>query len=491
MERLLRRVLVIAACVVVIVSFMPWALPASGLAGSDWTKYLHDNAGSGFTGETAITATNASRLSLRAGWPMHGGLISVQPIVYNNRVFWGSWDGFMNAAPLSGSAYNWSLNFGFNANASCGSAGISSTADIVNVALGQTSAPYLIFGAGGNKGSGGGKAQMVAVDPATGAVQWRTPLADAPDTFMFSSPADYSYMNGSQPMQSVYIGLSSWCDAPLVQGKLVQLDAASGTVQNTFNVVPDGCLGGSIWGSPTIDASDGSLYFVTGNDGTCSSAEPYTFSIVKLRASDLSFVDSWHVPAAEQVVDSDFGSTPTLFKGTVWKGGPLRGLVGVANKNGTYYVFDRANLHQGPMARVSIAKPAEDPFLGGSISPSAWDGKRLYVAGGPAKVGFVNAKGSLRALDPNNLGKPIWSLAMTDGPVLAAVTAAPGIVVVGEGRYTVVVNSATGGTIAMLPVKGYLSSNPATFFGAPTISHGVLYEGDTHGLMYAYSIGGK
>jgi hypothetical protein len=201
-------------------------------------------------------------------------------------------------------------------------------------------------------------------------------------------------------------------------------------------------------------------------------------------------LDSWQVPAIEQIADSDFGSTPTLFKGTVWTGGPLRNLIGVANKNGTYYIFDRANLHQGPMYRVTVAKPSEDPFAGGSISPSAWDGTRVYVGGGPTKIGSLSSKGSVRALNPNNLGKTIWTAALNDGPVLGAVTAAPGIVVACEGKYVVVLNSSNGLVIAKLPVNNFVGST-AMFWGAPSISHGVVYAGDSHGVMYAWSPGGK
>ena len=43
----------------------------------------------------------------------------------------------------------------------------------------------------------------------------------------------------------------------------------TGKVLNTLNLMPHGCLGDGIWGSPAIDASHNVVYFVTGNAATC------------------------------------------------------------------------------------------------------------------------------------------------------------------------------------------------------------------------------
>jgi outer membrane protein assembly factor BamB len=41
------------------------------------------------------------------------------------------------------------------------------------------------------------------------------------------------------------------------------------------DAVPDGCMGSGVWGSPTIDQTDGSAYFVPGDHASCSTPEPY------------------------------------------------------------------------------------------------------------------------------------------------------------------------------------------------------------------------
>jgi polyvinyl alcohol dehydrogenase (cytochrome) len=465
-------------------------------SGNDWPKYLFDNTGSGFTSETLIAPTNAAALAPRSGWPVNTGsqqVISTQPVVVNGLVYWGSWDGLEHATPASGGKDIWSVNLGTSSTPACGHIGVASTPDIANVGT----VPHLFVGGGGSSTSGGGQAQLYALNPATGAVYWRTPLGVAPDHQVWSSPAVYAASDGRT---YVYIGVASFCDVPLVPGQVFQVDAATGVIQHVFNTVPSGCTGAGIWGSPTIDPADGSIYVATGNPGpttsVCTTGEPYAVDLLKLRASDLTLLDSWQVPAAEQVggtvqADSDFGDTPTLFTGTVRPGLSQLNLVGVGNKNGTYYVFNRTSLQGGPLARLKIAKGSADPFSGGTISPSAWDGSLLYIAGGLTSVQGVNFSGSLRAFNPNNLAQPVWTVPFSDGPVLGAVTASPGLAVVGEGPYTVVVQSSNGVILFKHPVNSILTSRPATFVAAPIIAQGALYEGDIYGNLYAYSVAGQ
>ena len=90
---------------------------------------------------------------------------------------------------------------------------------------------------------------MYALDAITGAVLWSTSLGSSPSHFIWSSPAVY---NGS-----VYIGVASYGDCPLVQGQLVQLDATTGAIRHVFPVVPNGCTGAGVWATPAIDAVAG------------------------------------------------------------------------------------------------------------------------------------------------------------------------------------------------------------------------------------------
>src|SRR5437868_2197524 len=537
---------------------------ATSDSAADWTKYLHDNGSTGTTKDGALNLATAPSLKAVAGWPVRLGdrPITTQPIIANGLIYVGAWDGYEYALRPDGSIA-WQQYLGRTKNcyiadavaqaSSPGTvAGIVSTAAVANESVGGTTRSVLYVGGGGNRDAAGATitgvnadAAMIALDALTGEILWRTGLGASPDHLIWSSPAIYH--------GSVYVGVSSFDDCPLVQGKLVKLDAATGAWQATFNTVPTGCEGASIWGSPTIDEAAGAVYVASGNSRPCSIFgpqlgryphtkrgaimlilalaavlvavfwprgwirlgfwlaaagalttatlgayllvgptvsinRPYSVSLIQLDAGDLHVTDSWKVPATDEG-DYDFGSTPTLFSGTVTPGGERRQLLGIPNKNGNYYVFDRAHIASGPVATIVLAHaPRTDPTKGnGSISPSAFDGHTLYIAGGGTEADGGPVPGSLLAYDPNDFSRPRWKIGAA-GPVLGAVTTSSGVVVIGNGAFTTVVSGSDGSVL----FKGSVA-NPkaAMIFGAATIANGRIYQGDTAGYLYAYGIDGR
>jgi len=431
-------------------------------ATGDWPTYLSNNGRSGYdSSETMINTNSASGLKLH--WThTAAGAISTQPVVANNLIYWGSWDAGNEHATSLTNGHVWTNQLGTTTDSSCNpvSVGVASTSTVATISINGHPTSVLFVG--------GGNARFYALDALTGKFIWNTSLGSSPSHFIWSSPAVY---NGS-----VYIGVASFGDCPLVQGQLVQLNASNGVITHTYNVVPNGCTGGGVSGSPTIDEATGNLYITTGNAGSCGSSESNAPAVVELKASDLSFVRHWQVPSSQQVGDSDFISTPTLFTGS--GGTPL---VGVANKNGKFYALNRSAFNNGPVWTAQIASGGGCPQCGqGSISPAAWDGTTLYVAGGKTTISGSSCKGSVRALNPAT-GAFIWQHCLNDGPVLAAVTLAPGLVVVCQGRYVMVISASSGTTL--FP---FLDSNSgSTFYGAPSISNGVIYVGNLDGRLYA------
>ncbi len=433
-------------------------------ASADWSTYLSDNAHSGFNqAEAGINATTAPTLKQHWMYHAHGG-ISVQPVEADGMIYWGSWDGMEHAMDLKGHQV-WAANLG-STQGCIRTVGVASTATVATVAIGGTKTPIVFVG--------GGNGHFYALNASNGRVIWQTPLASSWADFIWNSPVLYK--------GSVYIGVASFADCPTVQGRLVQMSAKTGAIQHIFNAVPAGCQGGAVWDSPSIDESTGELYLATGNPDVCSTAEPYADAVIELHASNLAFVGSWQVPPSQTVDDSDFGSAPTLFTATI--ASVSRALVGVAHKNGRYYAFARGAISRGPVWTRKIARGGGCPECGkGSISPSAWDGTRLYVAGGRTAINGTKCRGSVRALDPAT-GAFLWEHCLTDGTVLAAVTVVPGVVVVEDGSAMVVLNATSGQTLFSYkdPTKG------SVFYGAASISNGMLYVGNFDGNFYAFGL---
>lgn len=436
---------------------------AQGASDPNWPTYGFNLARSGDNGADSVTASNAASLKLH--WTAHAdGSISSQPVVNNGLglVFWGAWDGYERATRVSTGATVWATNLGITYDTSCNppKVGVASTATVG--AIGSTPVVFV----------GGGNARFYALNAKTGSVIWSTSLGSSPSHFLWSSPAVY---NGS-----IYVGNASFGDCPLVQGQLVQLSASTGAIQHVFNVVPNGCTGGSVWGSPTIDAAAGDVYFATGNPGSCTSA--YTEAVVKVSAANVSKVVDWWQVRGSDKADLDFGSTPTLFTATI--NGVKHTMVGIGNKDGMYYALDRNAMHKGPLWRATIAYAGDCPQCdSGTISLSAWDGIHLYVAGGGTSINGVSCAGSLSALNPAT-GAFVWRHCLTSGPVLGAValSGSPGVAFVGEGAYLTGIRTSNGATLFSYQD----SASGSAFWGAPSISHGIVYMGNQDGNLFAF-----
>ena len=456
--------LVVAGIIALLLAAFSLNMLTAHAAPGDWSTYLFDLAHSGVNkGETIINPSSVA--SLHEHWHFQtGGSISTQPVEVNGTVYWGSWDGNEYATDLNGNK-RWATNLGTTTDGSCRptSAGVASTATVVPIAVGSaTSVVYV----------GGGNANFYALNASNGNILWHTQLGPSPSTFIWSSPTFYQ--------NSIYIGVSSFGDCPLVQGMLVQMDAVTGHILHIFATVPNGCTGGGVWGTPTVDKASGFLFFVTGNNGSCSTTENLVVAIIKLRVADLTFRGAWQVPSSEHGDDSDFGSTPTLFKATI--GGTTVYMVGVINKNGVFYAFKRSAITAGPVWRAKVGNGGDCPQCGtASISPAAWDGTHLYVASGNATINGSFCRGSLQELDPAT-GHALWQRCLNNGPVLAAVSAVPGVAFVTAGTDLIAIATANGGVLKTITD----STSGSLYYGAASISNGVVYVGNMDGLLHAY-----
>jgi polyvinyl alcohol dehydrogenase (cytochrome) len=421
--------------------------------------YRGDQARSGYyPSETGLTTANAGHLKVH--WSAGGGVGGfAQPIVGNNMVYWSDWTGNQHGTDLTGKDV-WKTNLGTTTPPSadhCSPTTSGPTSTPTLSTLGGTPVMYV----------GGGNAVFYALNALTGSVIWQTRLASSPNNFIWDSPSLY---NGT-----LYIGIASYGDCPLVQGKLLALDTTTGAITHTANMVPNGCIGGGIWSSPTVDAGDASIYVTTGTPAACGQPGNLAPSIVKLRASDLTILGSWTVPqSAQSAGDPDFGTTPTLFTATI--NGKLHSLVGAADKDAIFYAFDRTNISAGPVWQTTVGTASGNPGKGSIISAS-WDGSTLYVGGGNVTINGVSCQGNLDALNPAT-GGFLWRSCLTSH-ILAAITVVPGVVVEGTlGGTVVFLNAATGANLLTYTA-------PLEVQGECTVSSGIVYIPVGNGTLVA------
>lgn len=422
----------------------------------DWPTYLRDPGRSAASQETWLSTANAANLTKL--WSFNtGDVIAASPTVVNNVVYVGSWNGDEYAINAQTGALIWKTFLGtMTPGSECSPA---RTLGVTSAATVQNGVVYV----------GGGDDYWYALDASSGNVLWKVYVGDSTATggnYNWSSPLIY---NGAG-----YIGVASFGDCPLVQGKLLKVDLSSHQVVGTFNVVPGGTLGGGIWSSPTIDTTSGIIYVTTGTRTLESQTQAQ--AIVAINSSDMTLAGSWAIPFPQPVIsDADFGVTPTLFTDSTGDQ-----LVAAANKNGVLYALRRDNMGAGPVWTAQIADGGASPQYGqGTVSSGIFADGMVFQAGGQVTVNGTQEQGSVDAINPNN-GNFIWRH-YTPSAIIPALASINGLVLDAEGPTLEVLNAATGN-----PLYSYTTS--AVIYSAPSISNGRIFFGSGDGNLYALGL---
>jgi polyvinyl alcohol dehydrogenase (cytochrome) len=307
-------------------------------------------------------------------------------------------------------------------------------------------------------------AYLLAINAATGALQWKTVLDPSPYAIISTSPTVVGLL--------LYTGVASVAEGGSIfgvniatapaRGSVVAVNLLNGSILWQTFTTPVGYSGAGVWGSgPVVDVLRGTLYAGTGNNyrapdstapsstagvtygaciaaggtaASCNSPDNHEDSILALnlltgavnwtvrlvswgQAFDGS--DNWNVDCAFQGPqcpanpgpDYDFGSAPNEI--TYWTGTGLKTIIGAGQKSGIYYALDPDT---GTQLWHTQVGPGSS--LGGMEWGSASDGKRIYVAisnlyGIPSAAGSA---GSWAALDPAT-GAILWQTADPNGSV--------------------------------------------------------------------------
>jgi outer membrane protein assembly factor BamB len=433
----------------------------SAVSGGDWLSFIFNFKNSREQSVSTITSSNVN--SLKEVWFVNTGSVTGTPIVSNGSVYFGDYNGNVYSVAVSTGHINWHDSLGSS---------ISSTLAISN--------GELILGYGPN-----GVTNVVALNPANGNIIWNTVLGST-TRGIWASPTVF----GGQ----VFIGTSgsnaqgaennaTWI------GKIYALNLKTGA-KDWIDTVGGPAGGGGVTGSVVYEMASGSLYFATGNPYTNNGGIKWSYSVVDLNATNGKL--NWFSPIYNSLAagdDKDFLSTPNLF--SVKVKGVTYPAIGVGNKNGYYYVFNRANgnliekLYVGTNNGIGGVAG-----LAGYYYPrNNFSNPEIYIPtyknGAPD---FTNSKiccGTLAAYLPAG-NRLAWSF-NASANLIGSVALIPGAVVFGDIKGDVYALSLTSGKTL------WHTSIAAPIFGGVSVAEGHLFvptafNGNNSTLgVYAYS----
>jgi outer membrane protein assembly factor BamB len=454
--------------------------PSGAATTAPWAGYLFGPRHSSYNlAATAFTPTTATAVSpawtFTAAPPTKTGqpaaVFNASPTISGGVVYIGSNTGVFSAIDEATGAELWHRSLGFTTAKTCGfGRGITSTAAVAPDA--SRGGQVTVYVAGGN-------GYLYALKASDGTTVWRTKVVSIGTTqntgYNWSSP---TVMGGT-----IYMGMSSQCDKPLIRGGVKSISQATGSVLHTYHSVPSGAIGGSVW---TSVASAGTSLWVTIGNGDSGDS----FQIVRLNAATLAKQEGWTVPGTAGT-DLDWGSSPTLFNAVL--NGTTAQMVGGCNKNGTYYALRAANVAGGPVwsRRLGVAGNLA-AGSGSCLAAAVWDftNKRLYVGSNATTVRKVSTPGSIRALDPAT-GAVLWARALSGGPVMGSPSLSGGDVIA-AGTYNTGTPSAN--RVYLLDASTGTIVNTITesssVFAQPIFADDLLFVATGSGVLTAYTATG-
>jgi outer membrane protein assembly factor BamB len=431
---------------------------ATGCAG-DWPAFRQNGLRNAQQTQSSVLADPAAVRRLAIRWqfrPAGGAAFRASPIIRGNRVFIGNGNGRFYALDAGSGALLWqyppaaqpALTSQFTCNPS--SDGIAASAAIARTRERE----LVIFGApdqsiGAKLGSG----RLFALDPATGTEVWKSPeIAILNGLTEYNVKERHEQLGYSSPLVFngvVYVGIANHCDSPIQNGRVVAVDANTGSVLPGFNFVATGNRGGGVWSSVAGGLPDGGVYATTGNtnsfcDGCDTEPSPnHGLSMLRLDAGSGALAWKLQPVPFDLDGDPDWASGPALVDASC---GPV---VASTMKDGWAYAAN-ASSGSAPAASVRWQFPATGfPFTSGDgtahgdtrylIPGAIWGQVFLTTAGGEATTTALN-QGLRRIHALNICGGPRvrW---VADIPGLAASsyqlgppTATRGIVFVGTSR---------------------------------------------------------
>lgn len=460
------------------------------LGGDLSRRYFHGS-------ETRLTAENVGELRVRWRRPT-AAIVSASPTVATVElpgegrvplVFFQSWDERIQAVRVETGFPVWTFEAELQPGAAYPGA---SSATITQVGEDDV----VLIGAG---------EQLYALDAATGQERWRftagtgcrDPISGLPPGLCgFDGERNQIESSPAVAGGTVYFGMDV-NDLATGKGGFYAVDLASGELRWFFDLqsgqtcrpwpadaitrydgyhseaelgLPSGFLASrpgcdhprdrygcsNVWSSAAVDPGRGLLFTASSNCDTDEDPETYLLPPPMppfdeaIFALDLDGNIAWRWRPRE--VDDDdlaFGGVPNLF--TIRDGGGEIDVVGVGNKDGTYYVLDRDGVNERSGVAWDDADPSQLPYwrtqvvpggaIGGVIASAAVDEgrRRVFFATAPGDTQadvFDPQRPTMHALDLDT-GAVVWQggqggAGLRDDASYSPASAVPGLVFTGS-----------------------------------------------------------
>lgn len=448
----------------------------SGPAGN-WPTYLYNQQNTNDnTTEKTLTPQNIGGLTIVGAYsvpttnvpngnpatpnPNPIAIVS-SPLLVGNTIFFGSWDGNEYAVTASiPHKLIWKKFLGVvtppaQYNCDPSTIGVSADASVDNGTL-------FIGGADGN---------VYALDTATGNVKWKTAIAKPPEEILWSGNL---VLNGH-----IYIGVGSYGDCPLIPGRMVELDEATGAqMALVWTDVKPNNGGVTIWKSkPAYDQADNLIIYGTGSISSGSQSD----SVVAVNPTTMTVQSVWSVPAAYVGANNAFGSS-CIYVANLAGG---RGAV-CHTKEGSVWGLSITPTGLQEAWHLKVAGGGQSPYYDeGDISGASYDGTYVYVDSTKQTINGVAYPSVVYALNPQN-GNVVWQVPLTTmGYPVTPIVIVNGMLVIGMMNEVnpgeLIVMNAADGTIL------YSHGLTRGVMGAPMVTGGHIYvpTGDGNLLDFA------
>ncbi|KAH9740015.1 hypothetical protein KPL71_019323 [Citrus sinensis] len=437
--------------------------------------------------EKKISPATVSKLNLK--WKFYAGSdISVTPAIFNNTLYFPSWNGYLYAVKAADGSLIWKQN-------------------LQNLT---------------------GISNPVAVKRSNGKLVWKTKLDDHARSFIT--------MSGTYYKGAYYVGTSSIEEGLTFelcctfQGSLAKLDAKTGRILWQTFMLPDNFgklneyAGAAIWGSsPSIDPIRNHVYIATGNlysvplhirqcqeeennqttptsPDKCIEPENHSNSLLALDLDtgkivwykQLGGYDVWfgacnwylnpNCPPGPSP-DADFGEAPMML--SMYRNKVKHDIVVAVQKSGFAWALDRDS---GSLIWSMEAGPGG--LGGGAMWGAATDERRIYTNIANSQHKNFNLKpsknstiaGGWVAMDASN-GNVLWSTAdPSNGTAPGPVTVANGVLF-GGSTYR-------QGPIYAMDVKTgkilWSYDTGATIYGGASVSNGCIYMGNGYKVTVGF-----